>query len=332
MACPIPTRDAPTIVSTHNLEALLAELQALPGDAKEGFFGPASVTWTVNRECAVFLGAGRAALLQLAHPWVSVALQQHSNLMNDAIGRFHSTFRVIYTMLFGTRSQALTASRQLHAVHTSIQGTLPADIGVYSRRERYQANEVSALRWVFATLVESAILAYEVVQPPLSLSAREAFYRESFRMAALCGIPTGMLPQDWAALTQYTADIMASAHLAVDAQARAMGQAVLDGVGTWVKSPLWYRALTASWLPPHLREGFGLPFGESEQRSLARARTWLARSYPHLPEALRFVGPYHEAHARLRNRVPGRFVRQSNRFWMGRPRLLYAEEASDLQA
>src|ERR1700735_4163556 len=123
-------------------QSLRATLDRLPGDAGNGFFGPGSVTWRVNRESAVFLGAGRAALLQLAHPWVAVALAQHSNLLNDAVGRFHSTFRVVYTMLFGTRSQALEASKHLYQRHTSIRGELPGNVGLHRRGDHYEANEV----------------------------------------------------------------------------------------------------------------------------------------------------------------------------------------------
>src|ERR1700677_1693309 len=96
-------------VSRSDSHSLLASLEKLPGKPGNGFFGPGSITWQVNRESVVFLGAGRAALLQLAHPWVAAALAQHSNLMNDAIDRFHSTFRVIYTMLFGSGAQASEA-------------------------------------------------------------------------------------------------------------------------------------------------------------------------------------------------------------------------------
>src|ERR1700712_5645937 len=111
-------------VSRADIDALLSDLERLPGESRRGFFGPDSVTWHVNRECGIFLGAGRAALLQLAHPWVAASLAHHSNLLNDAIGRFHSTFHVVYTMLFGSRAQAIAASRQLYGRHTSIRGEL----------------------------------------------------------------------------------------------------------------------------------------------------------------------------------------------------------------
>jgi uncharacterized protein (DUF2236 family) len=297
-------------------ESLIASLECLPGDPPLGFFGPGSITWKVNRESAVFLGAGRAALLQLAHPWVATALAHHSNLLHDAVGRFHSTFRVIYTMLFGDRAQARQAAQQLYRRHITIQGSLPDG-------RHYEANDAAALRWVYATLVESAVLAYEFALPALAPQERETYYAESKRMAALFGIPASELPENWPAFTEYTAQMFDSPVLTVDEGARALGDSVLSGVGTWVHPPHWYRALTSYWMPPRLRTGFGLVFAAREQRSVERTARWLPRVYRLLPGMLRFVGPYHEAAARLRGRSPGPITRRSNRFWMGQPRLLY---------
>ena len=235
---------APEFVSAADLEQTIASLRHLRGRDVDGFFGPGSITWQVNRECGVFLGAGRAALLQLAHPWVATSLAHHSNLLHDAIGRFHSTFRVVYTMLFGTRAQALAASRQLHSRHTGIRGELPAAIGPYPAHQHYAANEVEALRWVYATLIDSALLAYGTVLPPLSPSARGAYYAESKHFGALCGIPPEALPADWDGFAAYMKEMLASPVLAVDVNAAALGRSVLAGVGTWVRQPRWYRALT----------------------------------------------------------------------------------------
>src|SRR6202050_2678769 len=315
---------SPQYVSSEDNQRLLYSLKSLPGEARSGFFGPGSVTWRVNRESAVFLGAGRAALLQLAHPWVAVALAHHSTLLNDAIGRFQFTFRVIYTMLFGTRAQAVEASKRLYQRHTSIRGQLPHAIGSHVQGEHYEANEVAALRWVYATLVESAILAYDFVLPPLSPAEREQYYLESKRMAALFGIRAEDLPQDWAAFSRYTAEMFDSPQLGVDANALALANSVLSGAGTWIHPPHWYRSVTALWMPPRLRAGFELSFGPREQRAVDRAARWLPRLYPGIPELLRFVGPFHEAEARLRGRSPSALTRRSNRFWMGEPRLLYA--------
>ena len=314
----------PQYVSKAHAETLLQNLEKLPGDPAQGFFGPASITWQVNRECAVFFAAGRAALLQLAHPWVATALDHHSDLRNDAIGRFHSTFRVIYTMLFGTRNQALAASRQLYRRHTTIRGELPSAIGPFPAHQRYEANETAALLWVYATLVDSALLAYELVRSPLPRDQREAYFVESKRMAALFGLAPEALPADWNSFTRYMSGMLGSAALTVDATGRALGQSVLSGVGTWIRPPIWYRALTTFWLPAHLRADFGLPFGPREVRALQRAERWVPRLYCLLPRSLRLVGPYHEAISRLRGRAPGPLTRLSNHFWMGQQRLLYS--------
>jgi len=319
--------ECPQYVSPAHIEKLRAELDALPGDSRLGFFGPDSLTWRINRESAIFLGAGRAALLQLAHPWVAASLVHHSNLMNDAIGRFHSTFRVIYTMLFGTRAQAIAASEQVYRLHTGIRGELPNAVGAHPRGEHYEANEVNALCWVFATLVESAILAYDFALPPLTAVEREQYYAESKLTAALFGIPPAALPADWAAFERYCADIMDSPLLGVDDNARRLGCSVLSGAGTWIRPPRWYRALTACWMPPRLRDAFDLPFAAAEEKAVQSAVRRLPRLYLRIPGAIRFVGPYHEAQARLRGRSPGPLTRQSNQFWMGRPRLLYPQLA-----
>src|SRR5579875_1528741 len=95
------------LVTQAELESLIAAVSARTSDPCAGIFGPGSMSWKVNREAAVFLGAGRAALLQLAHPWVAAALEQHSTLLTDPVTRFHNTFRIVYTMVFGSLGQAL---------------------------------------------------------------------------------------------------------------------------------------------------------------------------------------------------------------------------------
>jgi hypothetical protein len=117
-----------------------------------------------------------------------------------------------------------------------------------------------------------------------------------------------------------------SPQLGVDANARALGHSVLSGVGTWLRPPHWYISLTAFWMPPRIRAGFALPLSAYEQQAVQRAARWLPRLYPRIPKPLRFVGPFHEAQARLRGCAPGLLTRKSNRFWMGEPRLLYSQE------
>src|SRR5579863_430441 len=117
--------DRASVVSRSDSEALIAAIERATLDRRAGIFGPASMSWRVNREAALFLGAGRAALLQLAHPWVAAALEQHSTLMSRPIARFHHTFRIVFAMIFGSLEQAAAAARHLYTLHTNIRGELP---------------------------------------------------------------------------------------------------------------------------------------------------------------------------------------------------------------
>jgi len=312
-------------VSRVEIERLWNSIRDQTADPQAGVFGPSSISWKVNRESALFLGAGRAALLQLAHPWVAAALDRHSNLRKDPVARFHNTFRVVFTMIFGTLAQALAAARHLHQLHTRIRGELPEKVAGYPQGSPYEANEVNALFWVYATLLESALLAYDSVLPPLSSSERETYYTESKTLAALFGIPPAAMPVDWSGFEGYNRAMLTSDMLGVNALSREMADRLLHGRGSWVPVPDWYRALTAASMPERLRSEFALEYGKREENAAARARVRLANIYRRAPAVLRFVGPYQEAKARLLARRVNVLTLTSNRFWIGQPRMMFAD-------
>lgn len=228
-------------------------------------------------------------------------------------------------MIFGTLEQALASSRYLYQLHTRVQGEISESVAAYERGSHYEANEVEALRWVYATLVESAVLAYESVLPPLSLAEQEAYYDESKSLATLFGIPVSALPADWSAFEAYNRAMWASNTLGVNKLSREIAHRILHGRGSWVPLPHWYRALTAASMPDRLREAFALPYNEREERFAACALRWLPRVYRRIPSTLRYVGPYQEARARLQARSVGLLTRASNRFWMGQPKMLFSK-------
>jgi uncharacterized protein (DUF2236 family) len=308
-------------VDEAHLERGLARVRATAADPVAGIFGPQSLTWRVDREAILFLGAGRALLLQLAHPWVAAAVSQHSVVAIDPIGRFRRTFEITYTAVFGTVDQALGVARRLHRRHAAVEGVLQEDIGPYRAGSRYRANDVATLRWVHATLVETALLVHDLILPPLTEEERERYYAESRLYAALFGIPGDALPPTWQAFAAYAEAMRDSEALAVGPAARAFGGQLLAGAKPWLRPPRWYRALTAGMLPARLREAYGLRYEAADRRAAERAVTLLRRCYRALPGPIRHVGPYHEAMARLRGREPNLATQCLNRLWIGRPRL-----------
>lgn len=307
-------------LSPEAFERSLELVRANAAGGRAGIFGPGSVTWRVDREAAVFLGAGRALLLQLAHPWVAAAIADQSRVFADPLGRFHRTFNVMFTMVFGTAAQAEAAARRLYRRHAAVVGVLPEPAGPFAAGSTYCANNVAALRWVHATLVETALLARDLVLPPLTQEEREQYWCEARLYAALFGIPPDSLASDWTSFVAANAAMTQSGVLSVGSPARDIAQHIFSGAATRVGPPRWYAALTAEMLPARLRLEFGLPFGEAERRSADRALAWLRRVYPSLPTALRTVGPYQEAMARLEGRAsPSRLTRVLNRIWIGQP-------------
>jgi uncharacterized protein (DUF2236 family) len=222
------------IVSMESLERELNLVRGAAAGSLAGVFGPRSITWQVNREAATFLGAGRALLLQLAHPWVAAAVEQHSDTVANPIGRFHRTFGTVFTMVFGTLGQSFEAARRLPRRHASITGTLPSAAGAFPAGSFYCANQVSALRWVHATLAETAIMAYALVLPALTQEQRELYYAESRLFAALFGLPREHLARDWKDFSAYTEAMTRSSTLTVTEQARAMAHRLLAGTDTWL--------------------------------------------------------------------------------------------------
>jgi len=155
----------PRFVREADLERELVIVRDLAAESCAGVFGPSSMMWRIDKEAAIFLGAGRALLLQLAHPWIAAAIAQHSPVLSDPIGRFHRTFNVMFTIVFGTTEQALAAARRLHRRHDCISGTLVDAAGPFPAGSRYDANDLAALRWVHATLIDTALVAVELVAP-----------------------------------------------------------------------------------------------------------------------------------------------------------------------
>lgn len=310
------------MVSGNDLEAALDQVCARATGPVAGVFGPEAVTWRIDREAVIFLGAGRALLLQLAHPWVAAAIAEHSSTFADPIGRFHRTFDIVFAMVFGSLDRALLASRQLHRRHGMIAGQMPETVGPFAAGSGYCANDVPSLRWVHATLVETALMAHDLVLPPLSAEERERYWAESRTFGALFGLTGDDLPADWSSFAAYIAAMTQSDTLTVSPAAREIATQIFTGARPWLRPPRWYRALTASMLPERLRAGFRFELDAREIRSADNALTWIRRVYPKLPDRLRYVGPYQEAQARLRGEVhPDWMTRCLNRAWIGRPQM-----------
>ena len=72
----------------------------------QGLFGTDSMLWRIGREASILLGGGRAALLQLAHPYIAHAIDDHSTMLTDIQDRCRRTMSAMFTLTFGDRAEA----------------------------------------------------------------------------------------------------------------------------------------------------------------------------------------------------------------------------------
>jgi len=224
-------------------EDRLAQLRAEIDDPRGGIFGPGSLVWEVNREAIVFLGAGRAALLQLAHPDVAWAIEQHSRTGEDPLGRFRRTFLHVFRMVYGDLDEALRSARAVDALHGRIRG-------VYGEGQRYSADEPAVRLWVHATLWHTSMLCYEALVRPLSLPEKDRYLRETRRFAALFAIPDEILPSDWTRFDAYVRGVLEGDVLAVSAPAASMARLLFEPPVPGARALLRrYAEITAWWLP-----------------------------------------------------------------------------------
>jgi uncharacterized protein (DUF2236 family) len=190
--------------------------------------------------------------------------------------------------------------------------------GPFAAGSRYEANDVAALCWVHATLIDTALVAHGLVHPPLSAEDRERYWTEARLFAAFFGIPQDAMPKCWADFAASNEKMWRSGVLTVSDAARTIARAILCSRTMGLPIPAWYRALTARLLPARLRDDFGMAYGEPEHRKAERALAVLRQVYPWAPRRLRHVGPYQEARARLAGRPrPGLAIQLLNRLWIG---------------
>ncbi len=295
-------------------------------DPVAGIYGPDSMMWKVGREFISFLGAGRAVLLQLAHPWIANAIDQHSATRSDPMGRGRRTFINVFSMVFGSTEQVMRAANAVHHMHSKIQGTLPENSGAFGEGSYYQANEVNAMLWVHATLWDTQLKMYELVYGELSPADREQYYQETKLFAYLFGIPESAIPKTWADFQQYMDTMLNSDQIVARRVGREMGEMVFNFGGPLKPALSWLKLMTAFMLTPRLAREFGLPEDTpANRRHFERGLKLVKTVYPRVPARLRYIPSYIEARDRVAGKQHADLMTQGfNKLLLGQRELVSA--------
>ena len=246
------------------------------GSARDGLYPDDSITRRINRENVLLLSGGRALLMQLAHPAVAAGVDDHSDFRSHPVRRLRRTVRMTMAIVFGDRETAMAAARAVNRVHGRVRG------------EGYHALDPDLLLWVQATLVDSALVAYETFVQPLSPGEREDFYEESKLIGELLGIPHGHAPREFADFRRYIDDMLAGP-VQVTEQGRALGKLVLRPPLRLLPGAAMipFEIITAGLLPPVLREQYELPWGSAQRRAYRLAAAAVPKLVALTPPLLR---------------------------------------------
>ncbi len=291
-------------VSKSDLEHYLDRIASRVGNPNYGLFGPDSLFWEINKESIIFLGGGRAAYLQTAHPFVAHGVDQHSKTKTDPQGRFRRTFTNIFSMVYGDLKSATKSARRVHTIHERITGLITERVGAFDLNSPYEANQEDALLWVHATLWDTAIMMYETIVRPLTLEEKNRYYEDTKLFAYLFGIPDSKLPPDWTQFMEYNRKMWESDVLTVGRPASEIGHFILQAPRPELKPVFaWYRIMTAGLLPERIRHQYQMDYGAAEEALFKASLQTIRTTYPLIPERLRNLPAYEEAQRRIQGKT-----------------------------
>ncbi|MDQ6877137.1 MAG: DUF2236 domain-containing protein [Candidatus Dormibacteraeota bacterium] len=256
---------------------------------KPGLYADDSITRRVNRENVLFVGGGRALLMQLAHPKVAAGVDEHSDYRVHPIRRLRRTIVMIMAIVFGDRDTAIAAARAVNQVHARVRG------------EDYRALDPDLLLWVHATLMDTALVTYETFVKPLLAGEREDFYQEFKLLGELLGIPRNRFPMTLGDFEAYLKAMVETGPVHVDQRAKDLARLVMRPRLRLLPGPAMipFEVITAGLLPADLRAQYGLAWGAGQQRAYRLAVRTVPRLIALTPPVLR-VWPLPGHNVRLR--------------------------------
>ncbi len=263
-----------------------------------GFFSPDTMIWRVNREMALLLAGGRALLMQLAHPKVAIGVAEHSHFKDDPLGRLHRTMSTMWSIVFDEVPKAGAAVERVKNVHRRVQGVVTSQESLPAGTP-YDALDPQLLLWVHATLIDSAIVAYDLFVKALTPDEKSHYYEDSRKLAHLFEIPDSLVPSSWADFDAYIERMLTGSEITVGPAARSLAMDILHP-NPWILKPAgpFFRFVTAGLLPEKLREAYGLGWNEQRHKRFNFVAKAIRGLLPMVPKPLRIVPNSRHAESR----------------------------------
>jgi uncharacterized protein (DUF2236 family) len=305
--------DFPMDVDTDDPPEDLLPLIEDVDDPVEGFFGPGSIVWRVNKENTQGFGGMTAVLLQIAHPKVGAGVDDHSDFEEDPIGRAERTREIVEALLFADLETAIEASMIVRRMHEWVEGELQEDVGPWEEGEPYAANDPDNLLWVHATMIHMELTMHEQFVEELTPAEREEYYQEIKIFGQLMGIPRDHYPETLEDFWAYYERELEETVIPT-AKGTRLKESLFEG-NTWFAKampfdafPRLYAFLSPANMPEVTRERLDLEWSEERQARYDRMVETISRSLPYMPDVMRYNAEYRKAMERIENHSEPRIV------------------------
>ncbi|HUN22777.1 MAG TPA: oxygenase MpaB family protein [Anaerolineales bacterium] len=236
---------------------------------------------TINGESLILSAGLRAVLLEIAHPLIAQGVADHSDFQKRPLHRLWRTLLTMGMLTMGVPRSAKYGKRSLGRCHATVQGVLQETAGPFIAGTPYNANDPHLRLWVYATLIDSSVVAYENLVRPLSEQEKNVYYEDVLNLAEWVGVPQAILPTHWQNFSAYVNATLHSSVLTIGQPAQKIYHALLYGHPF---APFIRQAglLSLAWTPAHLRQQFGIAWtAEQSQKAVrwqSRIRYWRTHS------------------------------------------------------
>ncbi|MEA2170188.1 MAG: hypothetical protein QOF76_3488, partial [Solirubrobacteraceae bacterium] len=224
--------------------------------AAPGYFTDDSMLRRIHRERAVALSGPRALLMQAAHPLAVSGLLAHSTAVDEPYDRLARTAEVMSTIGFGTKTDADAVTRRVRGMHRQVKGRIGQATGPYPAGTPYRADQPDLLLWVLFTLVDSALVVYQLYVEKLADEEQAAYWDDYKQVGRLFGLRDRDMPDTLGDLREYKREMLEGDALHVSEWARRRArEIVLEPPIPWLARPLLETVnfITIALLPGRIR-------------------------------------------------------------------------------
>ncbi|RPH01137.1 DUF2236 domain-containing protein [bacterium TMED221] len=265
-------------------------------DIRNGYFGPNSMMWKVNKEITVLFGGARALLMHAAHPLIAAGARQTSFYQRDPWKRLIRTLSLQNSVTFGNKQEADESANRINKLHEVIKGEDEVT------GEIYDALDQDQLLWVHACLQISSIYFYELTVKKLSQEEKNQYHNENIIAAELVLIKKEKIPKthedlkEWVITYSQKEGFLRYTDVAHDVKDIIKGGPVPMHI-----KPIWpFIAFTAfNTLPKEFKVLYGIKDSNLKNIVLGFNLALLKFTRPLLPPFFRLIAPARWAQQRI---------------------------------